>query len=96
MCPASACQKRSPAAVFFGIKGWRDIRVAASAVERRLVDAATVFIDATHIKASANKKKNRKVLAEKTTIVYDQQLRAEIEAGRDANGKKPPKDKDDD
>jgi len=42
------------------------------------------------------KKKNRKVLAEKTTRVYDQQLRAEIEVGRDANGKKPPKDKDDD
>ena len=55
-----------------------------------------MFIDATHIKASANKKKNRKVLAEKTTRVYNQQHRAEIEAGRDANGKKPRKDKDDD
>ena len=67
-----------------------------SAVERRLVEASTVFIDATHIKASANKKKNRKVWAEKTARVYDEQLRAEIEADREAHSKKPLKDKDDD
>jgi len=82
---------RFPNELFEKIFAW----ILESAVERRLVEAGVVFIDATHIKASANKKKNRKVLAEKTARVYDEQLRAEIEADRAAHGKKPLKDKDD-
>ena len=87
-----AFSTRFPNEVFEEIFAW----ILESAVERRLVDASTVFIDATHIKASANKKKNRKVLAEKTARLYDEQLRAEIGADRAAHGKKPLKDKDDD
>lgn len=66
-----------------------------AAVERGLVSAKTIFIDATHIKANANRKKYRKVLARKTARVYDEQLRAEIASDREAHGRKPLKDDDD-
>ena len=65
-------------------------------VRRGYVDANTIFIDATHIKASANKKKRIKALAQETARAYDQQLREEINQEREKNGKKPLKDKDDD
>lgn len=60
------------------------------------VDASTIFIDSTHIKANANKKKNRKVLAKKTARSYDKQLRKEINQDCILNDKKPLKDNDDD
>ncbi len=64
-------------------------------VKRNYIDAKIIFIDATHIKANANKKKNRKELSEKAARSYDQQLRDEINQDRENNGKKPFKDKDD-
>ena len=70
--------------------------VLEAAVGRGFVKAETVFIDGTHIKASANKHKRRKELAAATARVYDEQLREEIERDRQAHGKKPLKDKDDD
>jgi transposase len=66
------------------------------AVAKNFVKAETVFIDGTHIKASANKNKKRKELAAATARIYDEQLREEIERDRKAHGKKPLKDKDDD
>lgn len=83
---------RFPSELFEEIFAW----ILEAAVERRLVEARTVFIDATHIKANANKKKYRKVLAAKTARVYDEQLRAEIDADRGAHGKTPLKNDDDD
>jgi len=65
-----------------------------AAVGRKFVHAETVFIDGTHIKASANKNKKRKELAKATARVYDEQLRKEIDADREAHGKKPLKDKE--
>lgn len=50
---------RFPSEVFEEIFSW----ILEKAVERKLVDAKAIFIDATHIKANANKKKNRKELA---------------------------------
>ena len=62
-----------------------------------LVDTGTIFVDATHVKAAANKKKMKKVLvAKKAARAYDKQLKEEIDADREAHGKKPLKDKDDD
>jgi transposase len=83
---------RFPSEVFEKIFAW----VLEQAIKRGLVDARTIFIDATHVKANANKKKNRKELALKTARIYDEQLRAEIEADREAHGKKPLKDHDND
>ena len=62
-----------------------------------LVDPSTIFVDATHVKAAANRKKSKKILvARKTARFYDEQLKNEINADREAHGKKPLKDKEDD
>jgi transposase len=66
--------------------------VLEEAVAKGFVRAETIFIDATHIKASANKHKRRKTMAQQTARVYDEQLRKEIEEDRERHGKKPLKD----
>jgi len=83
---------RFPSEVCERIFAW----VLEAAVARGYVQAETVFIDGTHIKASANKRKKRKEQAAATARVYDEQLREEIDADRRAHGKKPLKDKDSD
>ena len=47
-----------------------------------MVDPNTIFIDGTHIKASANKKKYQKEQVAKAPKVYSGQLRKEIYAQR--------------
>lgn len=83
---------RFPSEVFEEIFSW----ILEEAVRKKLVQANTVFIDATHIKANANRNKRRKALAQYTARIYDEQLREEIEADRLAHGKKPLKERDDD
>ena len=62
----------------------------------KLVDPTEVFVDATHVKARANNKKMRKRIAQQEARVYEKQLQEEISLDREAHGKKPLKDKDDD
>jgi transposase len=83
---------RFPSEVFEKIFAW----ILEEAMARGFVNAEVIFIDATQIKASANKNKKRKVQMEKMARVYDEQLRKEIDADRLAHGKKPLKDKKDD
>lgn len=47
-----------------------------------------VFIDGTHIKASANKKKLQKEQVARTVKVYERQLREEAAKEREKLGKK--------
>ena len=61
----------------------------------KLVDPSEVFVDATHVKARANNKKSRKRIAHQEAKFYEEQLKEEINADREAHGKKPLKDKDD-
>ena len=61
-----------------------------------MVDPSVVFIDGTHIKASANKKKFQKEQVNKAAKVYDEVLRKESKRGRAKLGKKEIEDKDDD
>lgn len=64
------------------------------AAECGFVDASAVFIDGTHIKASANKKKTK---TEEIIIVaknYQEQLNKEIAEDRELYGKKPLKNED--
>lgn len=62
-----------------------------------LINTDTVFVDATHVKAAANKKKAKKILiAKKKARYYDEALKEEINADRAAHGKKPLKDNDED
>jgi len=57
------------------------------ALNNRMVDPSTIFIDGTHIKASANKKKFQKEQVAKAAKVYSGQLRREVNAEREALGK---------
>lgn len=52
------------------------------------LDASAVFIDSTHIKASANKHKTKEVKITKPIKAYQQELEAEINELRLADGKK--------
>ena len=52
------------------------------------VDASAVFIDSTHIKAAANKHKSKEVKVTKPIKQYQQELEAEINELRLADGKK--------
>ena len=66
------------------------------ALNNRMVDPSEIFIDGTHIKASANKKKYQKEQVAKTAKIYQEQLSKEVAAEREALGKKTAKKDDDD
>ena len=66
--------------------------ILENALAMGYVRPETIFIDATHIKASANKKKTHKVLAKKAARAYEEQLRQEINEDREKHGKKPFED----
>lgn len=70
--------------------------ILSKALNHRIVDPTAVFIDGTHIKASANKKKFQKEQVKKTAKVYDEQLRQEVNAEREKLGKAPIEDDQDD
>lgn len=59
------------------------------ALNNRMLDTSAIFIDGTHIKASANKKKLQKEQVAKAAKVYSGQLRREVNAEREKLGKKP-------
>ena len=59
------------------------------ALNDRMVEPSEIFIDGTHIKASANKKKYQKEQVAKTAKVYARQLLEEVNAERAALGKPP-------
>ena len=70
-------------------------QILLQCMKNDLVNTDTMFIDATHVKAAANRKKSKKILvAKKEARFYDEKLREEIDADRAAHGKKPLKDKD--
>ena len=66
------------------------------ALNNRMVDPSIIFIDGTHIKASANKKKFQKEQVKKAAKIYSGQLRREVNAEREKLGKKPIEDDEDD
>lgn len=61
-----------------------------------VVDSTNIFVDATHIKAHANRHKNKKVTIQKQILYYEEQLQKEITKDRAQHNKKPLKDKNDD
>ncbi len=65
------------------------------ALNHRMVDPSAIFIDGTHVKASANKKKFQKEQVAKAAKVYSGQLRREVNEERERLGKKPIEDEDD-
>lgn len=72
-------------------------RILMQCMKQGLVDTDTIFVDATHVKAAANRNKSKKIqVARKAAKYYGKQLREEIDADRDSHGKKPLKDHDND
>ena len=65
------------------------------ALNNRMVDPSIIFIDGTHIKASANKKKYQKQRVAETAKVYAEQLQKEVNEEREKLGKPPIEEEDD-
>lgn len=82
---------------FEGTTLFEDIftRILEQCYERGFVKDDTVYVDATHVKASANRHKRKKVEVAREAAAYATELRKEIDADRAEHGKKPF-DKDDD
>ena len=68
-------------------------QILQEAVTSGFVDASAVFIDATHIKASANKQKATNEVIAKKAKHYHNELMDEINKDRASHGKKPFIDK---
>ena len=66
------------------------------ALNHHMVDSSVVFIDGTHIKASANKKKYQKEQVAKAARVYAKRLREEVNEERAKLGKAPVEEEEDD
>jgi hypothetical protein len=58
-------------------------------MDKGFVDPSIAFIDSTHVKASANKKKFDKKVVRVETRSYQAQLDGEINVDREEHGKKP-------
>ena len=67
-------------------------RILQECYRFKLVDPTEVFVDATHVKAHANGRKMQRRIAEQEARFYDEMLRKEINADREAHGKKPLKE----
>lgn len=69
-------------------------RILKEATDKNLVSSEHMFVDSTHVKASANKRKFAKKVVRKETKAYQSRLQDEINSDREENGKKPfPADK---
>ena len=64
-------------------------RILMTATEKKLISAEHVFVDSTHVKASANKRKFEKKIVRKETRAYQERLQEEINQDRENHGKKP-------
>jgi transposase len=64
-------------------------RILKQAMEKKLISTEQVFIDSTHVKASANKRKFEKKVVRKETRSYQERLQEEINQDREDHGKKP-------
>ncbi len=71
-------------------------RILLEAVRCGFVDASESFFDATHVKASANKKKAVNEAVKIEAKQYHAELMEEINRDREAHGKKPLKEHDED
>ncbi|MDP4083263.1 MAG: IS1182 family transposase [Bacillota bacterium] len=58
-------------------------------MDRGLLSADHVFVDSTHVKASANKRKYDKKVVRKETRAYEKKLQLELNLDREEHGKKP-------
>ena len=81
---------RFPSELFEAIFAW----ILEEIANNGFLSTSIVFVDSTHIKANANRKKFYKDLALETARSYDKRLREEINAERINNGDNPYDDND--
>lgn len=83
---------------FKNTKIFEDIfsKILEEAINCNFVNAEDIFVDSTHIKASANKHKARKVIMQKEAKKYKHKLDKEIREDREEHNKKPFDDDDGD
>lgn len=70
-------------------------RILEECMKFHLIDASTIFVDATHVKACANSKKMRKRVAVQEALWFEQELKNEINEDRAAHNKKSLEERDD-
>lgn len=70
-------------------------RILIEAIDCGFIKADAVFIDATHVKANANKNKYVKKMARHRVHKYKRNLMLEINEDREEHGEKPFNDNDD-
>lgn len=70
-------------------------KVLEVAIDGGFIHPEQVFIDATHVKASANKRKYSRESIEATAKYYQEELDKEIATDRAEHGKKPLKERKD-
>ena len=63
--------------------------ILGEALKHRFVNSSVMFIDSTHVKANANKKKYRKTIVEQEPKKYLSYLEEELNQDRNDHGKKP-------
>lgn len=66
-------------------------RIINEAMNYGYIDAENIYMDSTHQKASANKKKAEDKVVEVVKKYYEEDLRKEINKDRETHGKKPIK-----
>ncbi|MFJ7841879.1 IS1182 family transposase [Lysinibacillus sphaericus] len=64
-------------------------RILKEIMKKGLLHADHVFIDSTHVNASANKRKYDKKVVRKETRAYEEKLQLELNIDREEHGKKP-------
>ena len=67
------------------------VRILEIAEENGLMEPTQIYVDSTHIKASANKKKYTKATIKMEAKKYQNKLNAKIDEDRKKHGKKPLK-----
>ena len=68
--------------------------IVAEIINCGFIDTESIFIDGTHIKASANNRKSQNQVVKQSVKFYEEELQAEIARDREAHGKKPLKEKE--
>lgn len=64
-------------------------RILMEIVDKGLLSSEHVFVDSTHVKASANKRKFTKKVVRKEVRAYEEKLQLELNLEREERGKKP-------
>ena len=70
--------------------------ILGECIKHKLVDPKEIFVDATHVKACANRNKSVNEIVEQEALFYEEKLKEEIDKDRQEHGKKPLKDKSND